>query len=209
MKKVLFTVLIPVLLVSFSFGQEKRFHLSFFGGVNHVFAYGSEDDYMMGENDFPITPAHTPLDLGAALAYLLTENLAVELRGDFTFNSMVTFLDPSDQDTVEINTSKHFSISLNLLYQLFKGKIRPYIVLGGGIDKIFAEEESYISSYGYEIEFGLLDRTIDLFANTGFGLYFWVAPLFDVKIETRYIFMFAESESIKSLNVVVGFMFRF
>ena len=69
--------------------------------------YGSEDEYVMGENDFPVTPAHTPLGFGADFAYSFTKNIAIALEARYILSSEVALIDPSDQDTVEINTSSH------------------------------------------------------------------------------------------------------
>ena len=35
--------------------QAQKFQFSIFGGINHVFQYGSEENYVLGENDFPVT----------------------------------------------------------------------------------------------------------------------------------------------------------
>jgi len=39
--------------------QNSRLTLSLFGGLSHVREYGSVDDYILGENDFPVTPSHS------------------------------------------------------------------------------------------------------------------------------------------------------
>ena len=160
MKKVLLFVFILVFVVSFSFSQEKKFQLSMFGGLNFASEYGSEADYVLEENDFPVTPSHSPINFGTALAYFLTNRIDVELDGRYTLSSKVTLEDPSDQDTVDINTSKHYSVTLNLVYKVLKGNFSPYIVAGGGIDKLLAKQEKYISKEEYEIEFLVPERTI-------------------------------------------------
>lgn len=209
MKKALLFVLILTFAVSFSFGQQKRFQLFVFGGVNHVFEYGSEDDYVMGENDFPVTPAHTPANLGAAFAYFFTENIGIELVGRYTLSSQAILRDPSDQDTVKIDTSRHYSFSLNLLYQTLKGKLKPYFVLGGGIDKLLVKEEIYISSFGYEIEFIAPEKTIDYFANFGVGIHYFISPSLGARVDVRYILIFDDPNNVMSLSPVVGLFLRF
>ena len=97
--------------------HAQNFQFSLFGGINHVFEYGSEDDYILGGNDFPVTPSHSPLTLGASFGYFFTGNLGVELDWRYVMSSKVTLEDPSDQDTVEIDSSKHYSLTLNLIYQ--------------------------------------------------------------------------------------------
>jgi len=147
MKKAMLFIFILAFIVSGGFAQHKKFQFSVFGGLNHVFEYGSEDDYEMGENNFPVTPAHTSGNFGAAFAYFFTANIGLELDGRYTLSSKVTLEDPADQDTVEINTSKHYSVTLNFIYQFLSGNLKPYLVVGGGIDKLLAKGETYTSEY--------------------------------------------------------------
>ncbi len=51
----------------------QKFQFSLFGGVNHVFTYGSEDDYVFGENDFPVMPSHTPGSFGTSFGLYFTK----------------------------------------------------------------------------------------------------------------------------------------
>ena len=67
--------------------MAEKFQISVFGGVNHVFPYGSEEDYAPGLNDFPGTPAHASPNFGAAFALYLTKNLALELDWRYALSS--------------------------------------------------------------------------------------------------------------------------
>ena len=101
-----------------SYGQEKKFQLIFFGGLTRTFQYGSQDDYISGGNDFPVTPAHSSPNIGLGIAYLLKEQIAIEFNGGVCFSSKVRREDPSDRDTVEILTPKR--------------TVDPIINMGGG-----------------------------------------------------------------------------
>ena len=68
---ILFGFIFFILLIQPSLAQE--YQVSLFVGMNHVFPYGSEEDYVLGENDFPVTPAHTPPNLGASFALFLKD----------------------------------------------------------------------------------------------------------------------------------------
>ena len=81
MRKTGIAILILSFTLSLGFAQEKRFQLSLFGGASHVFAYGSEDDYIFGENDFPVTPSHTPLNFGLSFTLFLTDLFGIEIDG--------------------------------------------------------------------------------------------------------------------------------
>lgn len=189
--------------------HAQKFQLSVFGGINHVFKYGSESDYALGENDFPVTPAHTPLALGASLAYFFTENLGLELDWRYALSSQVMLEDPSDQDTVQIDSSKHYSMTLNLLYQLMSGKLRPYILVGGGIDELLAEDVTYISKYGFEIALEAPTKTLDAAANFGVGLNYFMSSRVALRLDVRYVMIFADPNNVNNLSAVVGLSFRF
>ncbi|MFC2164353.1 outer membrane beta-barrel protein [Acidobacteriota bacterium] len=187
----------------------QKVQFSIFGGINHVFQYGSEENYVLGENDFPVTPSHTPAILGASLAYFFSENLGLEADGRYTLSTTTTLVDPSDQDTVEVDTSKHFSLTLNLIYLFSKGNLKPYIVAGGGFDSVSAEEMTYISEYEFEITVEPPESTTDALANFGAGLIYSVGESVGIRLDVRYVLIFAKPESVKSLNAVIGVSFRF
>jgi outer membrane beta-barrel protein len=187
----------------------QKFQFSVFGGLNHVFEYGSENDYALGENDFPVTPSHTPPALGASLAYFFSENLGLELDWRYVLSSTVTLEDPSDQDTVDIDSSKHYSMTLNLLYQFMSGKLRPYIVAGGGFDKLLAEDATYTSDYGFEITLEAPEKTLDAVFNFGAGLNYYVSDSVALKLDVRYVMIFADPNNVNNLSSVAGLLFRF
>jgi outer membrane beta-barrel protein len=189
--------------------HAQKFQFSAFGGINHIFKYGSEDDYILGGNDFPITPAHTPPVLGVSFAYIFSENLGLELDWRYVLSSKMTLEDPSDQDTVEIDSSKHYSLTLNLIYQFMSGKLRPYVVAGGGFDKLMAEDVTYTSDYGFEITLEAPEKTLDAVANFGAGLNYFMSDNFALRLDVRYVMIFADPKNVNNLSAVAGLSFRF
>ena len=209
MRKILLVFFMLALLGCFVRGGENRFQFSIFGGINSVFKYGSENDYVMGENDFPVTPAHKPASFGAGIGYFFTDNIGIELDGRYYLSSKVTLEDPRDQDTVEVDTPKHFSITLNLFYQLSGGNFRPYLVAGGGFDKLLAKDETYTSEYGYEIEFIAPEKTTDLLAQVGGGIQYFLSSSAGARLDIRYVLIFDDPDNISSLNIMGGVFIRF
>lgn len=209
MRKIFSLFLILAYLSGFAFGEENKLQLSIFGGINNVFKYGSEDDYVMGENDFPVNPAHTPPSFGACFAYFFKNNIGIELEARYTLTSKVTLQDPSDQDTVKINTSKHYSITLNFFYQFLRGNFRPYLILGGGIDKLLGKGETYTSEYGFEIEFLVPERTIDPLVHAGGGIRYFVGKKIGVRLDIRYVVIFNDPNNVNSLYLMSGAFLRF
>ncbi len=207
-RAVLVFILFTLPLVSGT-AYAQRFQLSVFGGLNHVLEYGSENDYALGENDFPVTPSHTPPVLGASLAYHLSEHLGLELDWRYVLSSKVTLEDPSDQDTVEIDSSKHHSLTLNLLYQFMSGTLRPYILAGGGFDKLLAEDAEYTSEYGFDIMLEAPEKTLDAVFNFGAGLNYFLSDSMALKLDVRYVMIFADPNNVNNLSAVVGLSFRF
>ncbi len=187
----------------------EKYQVSLFVGMNHVLQYGSEGDYILGENDFPVTPAHTPPNFGAAFAIYLKDNIALELGWRYTLSSKVTLVDPSDQDEVEIDSSKHHTITLNFIYRFLKGNVKPYLILGGGLDKILAKDEFYTTKYGFEVDFLAPEKSIDPLANIGAGIQLLASPNFGIRLDLRYVMIFAEPDSISSLNGVIGITYSF
>ncbi len=206
-KAILFGFITIVLIMQPALAQ--KFQVSLLAGMNHVFQYGSEEDYILGENDFPVTPAHTPPNFGIAFGLNLTNDISLELDWRLTLSSKVTLVDPSDQDEVEIDSSNHHTITLNLVYQFLKGNVRPYIVVGGGLDKIVAKDKTYITKYDFEVDFLAPEKTIDPVANFGAGTQFFVRPNLGIRLGLRYVMIFAKSETLSSLNGILGISFLF
>jgi outer membrane protein W len=183
--------------------------LTLFGGLGHSFAYGSASNYAMGSNDFPVTPAHTPPALGAALSFSLSRRLALELRGEYTMASTLTLTDPSDQDTVSINSSKHVAGSLNLIWELSEARFRPYLTAGGGLDKISAEAVTAVSQNGYDVTFGTPAKTLSAFAEAGGGLKIMLSAALGLRVDARYRILFSSPDKVHSLIGSAGLVWRF
>jgi len=199
MKRIQAVLMLIFVLAGLSFGQARRFQVSLYGGMTRVMAYGSAKDYVMGSNDFPLTPVHRPAFFGAAFTYSATKRLAIELRGEYTLGANMTLVDPSDQDSVAIQSAKHTSLSMNLLWALTSGRFEPYLIAGGGIDKISTGASTYLSKYGYEVTFSAPDRPLDFFLNAGAGMHWNLGSFLGLFLEARYRFFFASPHAIQSL----------
>ena len=175
--------------------------------MSHVFRYGSVEDYEFAQNDFPVTPAHNSLKFGIALSYFFIKGLGFELDARFFLPSRVILEDPSDQDTVKIDTSSHFSISLNYIYKILNGKIQPYLVAGGGIDKILGNDQTAVTKYGFEIQFDKPKKTLDFSINAGGGIQYSLSSRMGIRLDIRYFVIFGE-QSLASLNPTLGVFIR-
>jgi len=208
-KKGLIFVLIFGIAAGAVFAQDKKIQFSLFGGISPIFEYGSDEDYSLGENDFPVTPSHTPPYFGLSFSYFFTKNVKAELDWRYVLSSKIILSDPSDDDTVEIDTSKQYFASLNVVYQCLQCIFRPYVLAGGGINKLLAQTGIYISEYGYEIELGIPDKTTALFAQFGGGLDVLLSSSFGVLADVRFVYLFTEPDNIFSLFAGIGAYFLF
>lgn len=189
--------------------QKDKTHISLFGSYNRYLQYGSVDDYTPGTNDFPVKPAHSILGLGGAIKVFVNNRMAFEIEGKFAASTKVKLEDPSDLDTLEMSTSTHFSVAANYVYQIQLNRLRPYFLVGGGVDKIFAKEEIYISEYGYEVfsDVPLESDLLDPLIQAGIGIQYFLNKDFGLRADVRYIRYFQSEHSINSITALFGIVF--
>lgn len=209
MKKVGFSILILVFITNYGYGLQKKLQVSIFAGMNHVFEYGSENDYIPGTNDFPVTPTHSPPSFGAAFAFFFTAYLGIELNTMYILSSKLTLVDPSDLDKVNVDSSKHYSVTLNIMYLFLEGNFRPYFGAGGGIDKIMAKDEILTSEYGNEITFIPPERKTSLIAQVRAGIQYSFSKRLGLLMDIRYAVIFDDPYNVNSINLTFGAFLRF
>ena len=207
------TTVLTILLLSagMAHAQQGKVQVTAFGGINHLLEYGSVDDFEAGYNNFPVVPAHSPGNFGAALSYSPLSWLGIEYDMRMSLRTDVTLTDPSDGDTLTIQTPKHFAISLSLLLQPFQGRISPYLLIGGGVDRIIAEDEAYISEMGYEIVMPAPpeDERVDTLLQAGAGINVLMYRSFGIRLDVRYMRIFDEPRSVGSVMATLGLIARF
>jgi outer membrane protein W len=199
------------LLVILASAQDKKAQVSVFGGINYHPEYGTIDDYVPGENDFPIMPAHSPINFGFAVSYFITNHIGIEVDGRLTSSSKVTLTDPSDQDTLEIDSPKHFTMTFNFIYRIIEGRLSPYLVVGGGFDRISVQEQTYISAYGFKVTPKALseDEIFDPLIQIGAGIQYLIVKNLGIRFDFRYIRIFDEPNHVITLNTVLGLFLKF
>jgi opacity protein-like surface antigen len=209
-KKNLRFVIVLFLLLSLGAVQAKaeRGRLSIFGGWSRVFASGSEADYRPGENDFPVTPAHSPFQLGFALGIIVNDQIGVELDYRTFLSSRLTLEDPSDLDTVEVDSSRHYALAINGVYRILEGRLSPYILAGGGFEKLSAQDKTYTSEFGFDVEFSSPEKTTHGMANLGGGILFSALKSLMIRLDVRYSLIFSDPQQ-RILSLSMGFMLSF
>jgi len=183
--RVLVLVLIFFLINSDSAFGDNR--LYFFGIGNFIREAGGASDYEAGTNDFPISSSHQTFGFGAGFSkdfghFFLGPEISYNLNG----TTILT--DPSDNDTVNINTYKFVSLFFNLGFNLVNSDLlRLYINGGGGVNyTLNADSRTYTSQMGYETQISPPDRKFPLSVFGGTGLDFKISPNLSIILSGRY-----------------------
>jgi len=192
--------------------QEAKAYFHFFGGLNRVFEYGCDCDYEQGVDDFPVTPEHTTANVGMSFGYLLGRGFGIEVDGRYHTNAEVTLTDPSDGDTVDIDTAKHYSITASLIYRIFRGGSTPYLVAGAGFDTLVdVETKTLETDFGYEFILDEPEKKTDFMFHLGGGFEFLLSQSFGLRLDARYVNVPKTDDhpDIQSVNATAGLIFRF
>ncbi len=181
--------------------QDSNVKLTFSGGLDNIFSYGSQQDYFLGINDFPVTPDHRAFHLGGSLHWMLSSRLAIGVEGRYFFPASLILTDPSDGDQVEINSAAHWSAVINGIYYLTNGPFRPYVRLGGGIDKLASDAQTAVTDYGFEASFAVPEDTLDLMFIGAAGTEFALDKAWGITLELRYTRIFSDPANIQSVGI--------
>jgi hypothetical protein len=191
-------------------GQVRHVELSVLAGINSHFAYGTAADYVLGQNDFPVTPAHGPLLLGLGAA-LRWGRFGIELEGRYTRAASVVLTDPSDGDTVAVKTLAHVSGTVSLVYSPLAGRLRPYLEAGGGLDVVLAKDATYTTRDGYVLDVPApapKDR-FDPEVHAGAGLFLDFSRGFGLRLDGRYVWVLDSPRAVRSLQFGGGLVLGF
>lgn len=206
--RVLKAILISVFLIfiTSSAWSEVRFYL--FGKANFVASSGSESDYKPGENDFPLTSSHK--NYGAGFGLTIGSTLFIGVEGHYNLNGKAILTDPSDNDTVEVDTEKYISGFLTLGLNIVKSRsFRLYISGGGGSCRYSeGETKTYVSELGYETEIYPPEEKSCLAGFGGAGLELYINRSSGLTLAGRYLYLNLE-KSQTVLMAMAGFIWKF
>lgn len=190
--------------------QERRFQIAVAGGAHHHFTYGADGDYVQGDHDFPVTPAHTASALVVSLSYAFKPWLAVEYDGRFVGSAELLLRDPSDGDVLRCRSYRHFGFALALLLRRPSGRLRPYLALGGGLDRIAAGELTAMTEQGMVISWPPPgeDELIAPLLQCGGGLEIFVGRSFGLRFDGRYIHILDDPADVRAVSASAGLFLR-
>jgi hypothetical protein len=98
---------------------------------------------------------------------------------------------------------------LNVLWTLFDAGLRPYVVLGGGVDKLIGDAVTVQSSLGYDVTFLPPTKTLSVFGNAGAGVRLPLTASLTAQADIRYRLIFSKPDSVSGLFATAGIGWRF
>jgi len=203
--KIILAVILFVISTTVAYSETNVY---FFGKSNFVNSAGSEADYKEGENDFPIMSSHQTFGGGFGLTFG-SKGVFFGIEGHYNLSGETILTDPSDNDTVTIETYKYASGFLTLGFNIINNNsMRLYISGGGGISyALGAETETYTSDMGYETQIEVPEKKYPLTAFGGIGVEIYFSPNSGFLLSGRYLY--TDLDQPQSMIVaMVGLVFK-
>jgi hypothetical protein len=174
---------------------RKQFCLS--GGLSMFGVNGKGNDYMAGTNDFPVTPAYQSPAFGLSFAVFMSRSFAVGIDVRYSLSAKVDLHDPSDGETIQVDTPKNLIAAVSL-FQYFKLSKRAqlFISLGGGTEYRLAEDMEYVSALGSEISISAPAKPLSPLAAAGIGLQYMFSTALGINLECRATYVFRDPAQI-------------
>ena len=203
--KIISAVILFVLGTSLAYSDTNFY---FFGKSNFVNSAGSEADYKEGENDFPIMSSHQTFGGGFGLTFG-SKGAFFGIEGHYNLSGETILTDPSDNDTVTIETYKYASGFLTLGFNIINNNsMRLYIGAGGGISYTSgAEMETYTSDKGYETQIEVPEKKYPLTGFGGIGLEIYFSPNTGFLLSGRYLYTDLDQPQTM-IVAMVGLVFK-
>lgn len=186
--------------------QTPRSYLTVFGGIHRHLAAGTVEEYVFGENDFPVIPAHNGYLFGFSYLGALGKMIGLEIDARYIGSTNVVLEDPSDGDTIEVKAGPHAPLTANFLFLPLAGRIRPYLAAGGGVDIFLGKGGTYTSRYGYEIVIPepTSKERFDAEAHLGAGAFIAIGKKWGVRLDSRYVWIFDDGDTIGGISLAAG-----
>lgn len=214
MQRVRFLILGILLFAVCSSCLFSGIKIYFLGKMNFIRAAGTEADYEVGVNEFPLAAAHSTPGFGAGFYTEYNKNsgnkVFFSLETHFNLGGSVTLTDPSDDDTVRIDTYKYISALFMVGMNLFRTpQFRFFIQAGGGFNiTLAAATKIYTSRLGYEVQIDPPDKRTPLTALGGVGFDFNVSDRIGIMLVSRYEYM-AFDQPQSNICILAGLIYSF
>jgi hypothetical protein len=179
------------------------------GGLNLFAINGTDSDYVAGINDFPTIPAYQSQAFGLGFSVFTSRSFAVGLDFRYGLSVQIDLRDPSDGETITVDTPNNLSAIFNL-YKYFDLSRRLGVVvsLGGGVENLDAEEKEYLSSLGSRIIIAGPEKAISPLASGGIGLQAMLNRSLGIVFDFQALYIFRKTAQMlfsPSLALVLKF----
>lgn len=172
---------------------SKSSFLTLRAGSNMFQSCGSGGDYVAGENDFPVTPAHQGAALGIGLTFSNPKSLAFGVSVSYGLSSAIDLRDPSDGETVTVDSPTSLQAVLNLSKFIdLSQKLRLVIFLGGGGEYRLADGREFVSSLGNKIVVESPAKPFSPLAAAGVGLHCMLSNALGLALEIQGAYIFRD-----------------
>ncbi len=194
-----------VLLSTLAYGDS---HFYVFGRGNFIGSSGSADDYLEGENEFPLVSAYK--NFGAGFGLTFGKVVFAGFEGHYNLSGKATLTDSSDDDTLEVNTYRYASGLFTLGVNLVRNQtVRLFINGGGGVRyNLDAETKTYISEFGYGVIIEPPEKEFLFEAFGGFGFDFYLSSTTGMFFNGRYSYLNSDDPQM-AVVVIAGLVYRF
>ncbi len=206
--KILRIILASVLLICLTSFAYSESNLFLFGIGN--FFQPITGEYVAGENDFSNTSSYQIYGFGLGIMSSSEKTAYTGLEVHYNLKGKATLTDPSDNDTVEIDTYKNIAALLVIGINIVKSDTMKVFINGGGGGKyvLSAEEQTYTSSLGYETIIEVPDKKYDFMAFGGGGIIYMFSGAAGVFASGRYIHVFKDTPE-SSIMILGGLYLNF
>lgn len=194
-----------ILLSALAYGDS---HFYVFGKGNFIGSSGSADDYLEGENEFPLVSAYKNFGAGFGLAF--GKVVFAGFEGHYNLSGKATLSDSSDNDTLEINTYRYatglFTLGVNLVRNQ---TVRLFINGGGGVRyNLDAETQTYTSELGFAVEIEPPEKELLFEAFGGLGFELYLSRTTGLFFSGRYLYVDFDDPQM-AVVVLAGLVYRF
>lgn len=182
----------------------KKTFILIHGSFNLTQQMGSNDDYAAGDNDFPITPAHSEFGGGGSLFINLSKRSALQFSVDYLFGAEVKKEDPSDSEIFMYRTYNNVNVLANGIVKFGKKK-QIFLICGAGINVLIPYAEKEVEgSKGSIIVLQPPDKKINPMAAFGGGVILNMKKMIFI-IEALYTMIFNYNKNAILFRIGVGF----
>lgn len=192
-KKIPLCLIILLVFTAVGLSQEKdpTIEISLHGGYHLFGSTGSEGDYEVGVNEFPLIDSHGAMGTGLRFSFDPSEFVVVGLEFFLNLKSTATVRDPMDDDRADIDTSQNVQGFLTLRFHLVRlEKTAFFAELGfGGYYMLDDSSKTYTTEKGYILETEPPEQLYGIAGFGGVGMVYYIHPNISLTLSGRFVYL--------------------